>query len=332
MTHGVWAGATLALIVTVLMPALATPGKPVVRDVYLMGTRARLVAWAPQRTEALATLDRALTILEATEAELSTWRDDSVISRLNRQGLGAPFELPRGLCDTFAVLYQWHAATAGTFDPAIGRITDAWGIHAGGRVPPDPILRDARLASGLDRLAFHRERCTITRRDDVRIDVGAFGKGDALDRVARAIGGEASWLIDLGGQVSVHGAAPTHKGWPVAIAYPHDRHREFLQLYLREGSLSTSAGSERDLEAEGRRIGHILDPRTGRPAAFDGSVTVWHRQGLVADLLSTALFVMGPDEGLRWAEARGLAACFLVPKANTVNARMTRAFLALSRN
>jgi thiamine biosynthesis lipoprotein len=301
----------------------------VARDAYLMGTRASLVSWASDRAEGLQTLERALQVLEAAEAKLSTWRDDSVISQLNRHAIGTAFDLPHELCDTFAVLYEWHAATAGTFDPAIGPMTDAWGIHAGGRVPPDPILRNARAASGLDKLAFDRERCTVTRRVDVRVDVGAFGKGDALDRVARALG-EKSWLIDLGGQVSVHCAREGHQGWPVAIAHPLNRDREFLSVRLREGSLATSAGSERDLEVKGVRIGHILDPRTGHPAPFSGSITVWHRQGLVADLLSTALFVMGPEEGLRWAEARGVAACYLVAgQDGQVVTRMTAAFKPL---
>ncbi len=62
-----------------------------------------------------------------------------------------------------------------------------------------------------------------------------------------------------------------------------------------------------------RRLGHILDPRTGKPAGFKGSVSVWHEQALIADILSTALYVMGPEKGLSWADGRNVAACFLVP-------------------
>jgi FAD:protein FMN transferase len=320
--------------VLTLMAALASigpsasSGELVTRDVYLMGTRARLVAAAPDRAEGVQTLERALRVLEDTEAELTTWRDDSVISRLNRQPIGAGFELPHALCDTFAALYEWHAATAGTFDPAIGRITDAWGIHAGGRVPPDSILRNARAASGLDKLSFDAARCIVTRRTDVRLDVGGFGKGDALDRVGRALG-TAAWMIDLGGQVSVR-RAPDGGPWQVAIAHPRDRQRPLIELQLSGGSLSTSGGSERDVEVNGRRIGHIIDPRTGEPARFEGSVVVWHQRGLIADILSTALYVMGPEAGLTFAEGRGIAACFLVPAADgTVRIDATAAFRSL---
>lgn len=322
------AAAALAALAA-LGSAGTAPAQLVVRDLYLMGTRARVAAVAADRHAGLEVIERAVRVLEGTEAELSTWRDDSVVSALNRRPINQALPLPATLCDTFAALTEWHAATARAFDPAIGRLTDAWGIHAGGRVPPAPILRDARATSGLHHFLFDRSRCLVTRRADATIDVGGFGKGDALDRVVHVLG-EASWMIDLGGQVAVHGAEPRRRAWSVAIAHPRDRQRAFLELQLRDGSVSTSAGSERDESVNGRRVGHILDPRTGQPAAFDGSVTVWHQQALVADILSTALYVMGPDEGLHFAEQRGIAACFLVPKANgNVWTEMSQAFKRL---
>jgi thiamine biosynthesis lipoprotein len=76
----------------------------------------------------------------------------------------------------------------------------------------------------------------------------------------------------------------------------------------------------------GTRVGHILDPRTGAPAPFKGSVTVWHRSALAADALSTALYVMGPKEGARWADARGISALFLLPDDAGVKAYPTAAW------
>jgi thiamine biosynthesis lipoprotein len=139
-------------------------------------------------------------------------------------------------------------------------------------------------------------------------------------------------MIDLGGQISVGGAPPKLQAWPVSIAHPLDRTKPAADVWLAGGSLSTSAGSERDLTVEGRRVGHILDPRTGRPASFQGSTTVWHESGLIADILSTALFVMGPDEGLRWAETRNIAVCFLeVDASGALRSLSSKAFLPLQR-
>ena len=119
--------------------------------------------------------------------------------------------------------------------------------------------------------------------------------------------------------------------WPVALAHPARRGEPALELRLAAGSLATSGGSERDLIPDGgARIGHVLDPRTGRPVSRAASVTVWRRSAFEADVLSTALYVMGPKRGLAWARARGVAACFLLPDAAAggVSLRATPAFAA----
>ena len=317
--------ALLVLTSCAVLSANETVAVFVSRDVYLMGTRAQLSTYAVTRGSGLATLESALAALEDAEEELSTWRDSSRISALNRHAVGEPWTADAGLCRMFADVWEWHHVTDGAFDPAIGRLLAAWDIHGDGRVPAREAHARALALSGMALLAFDRGRCTLTRRADVAIDVGAFGKGEALDRAAEVLG-NGPWMIDLGGQISVGGRVPLGDGWPVAIADPRRRDHPALHVRMATGSLSTSAGSERDLVVNGARVGHILDPRTGRPAAFSGSVTVWHQRGLAADALSTALYVMGPAAGLRWAEARGLAACYLIPDQGTLRVEMTRSF------
>lgn len=287
----------LAALALVAAPHAQSP-KPearslITRDAFLMGTRVRLAADADSREAGLATLDAALRVIEETERELSTWRADSAISALNRQPLGRPWVARPAVCRLLSGIFDWHADTGGTFDPTLGR---------------------------LEAFAFDRSRCLVTRTADAAIDVGAFGKGEALDRVEAALG-DGPWLVDLGGQVAVGGPQKNGDPWSVAIAHPVTRDVPYLQVSLREGSLSTSGNSERG--------DHILDPRTGRPASFAGAVTVWHRRGLAADALSTALYVMGPDEGVRWAEARRIAAIYLVPHGGKVRVVETAAWRAL---
>jgi thiamine biosynthesis lipoprotein len=295
------------------------------RDVYLMGTRAQLSVHASRREAGLGSLESALVALEDTEEELSTWRESSDISALNRQPIGQPWVANAQLCRMFADVSTWHRETGGAFDPAIGRLLAAWDVHGRGVIPTPAALAQAQALSGFALLAFDRRDCTVTRRADVTLDVGAFGKGEALDRAA-AILGDVPWMIDLGGQISVGGDAPPEGAWMVSIADP--RHRDIPALHVRMtgGSLSTSAGSERDLIVKGTRVAHHFDPRTGRPATFDGSVTVWHARGVVADMLSTALYVMGPEAGQRWAEERGIAACYLIPEGTTLRLEATDAF------
>lgn len=321
-----------ALLAAVAAIAASSAGprlQLIARDVYLMGTRAHLAAFAPAREEGLRTLAAALAALEDTEAELSTWRESSAVSALNRQPVGRPWQARPDLCRSLAEVWRWHAATGGAFDPAIGRLLGAWKIHEAGAVPSAELQMRAAGSSGLSLLVFDPAACTITKEHEVAIDVGAWGKGEALDRVEAALG-QGPWFVDLGGQVSAGGEGPAD-GWSVAIAHPRHRDRPYRYVQLREGSLSTSGVSDNDVVVEGRRISHIFDPRTGRPAAFEGSVTVWHRSGLAADALSTALFVMGPEEGLRWAEARGVAALYLIPEPRSVRPLASRAFDARFR-
>jgi len=307
-------------------PPLRTANSELVtRDAYLMGTRAHLATYASARDNGLATLETALRVLESTERELSTWRADSEISALNRQPIGHAWSAPASICRLLQAVFSWHADTEGAFDPGIGRVIDAWDVHGAGRVPSPEQLTAAHARSGLSKLSLHTPRCEVTRRADATIDVGAFGKGEALDRVEAALGAGA-WLVDLGGQVSVGGPQPDGRSWTVDIADPGVRDAAYTQATLQAGSLSTSGSSERDVNIHGTRVGHILDPRTARPAAFRGSVTVWHRSGLAADALSTALYVMGPEQGVRWADRRGIAAMFLVPDGDRVRTVATSAW------
>ncbi|MGD8377957.1 MAG: FAD:protein FMN transferase, partial [Acidobacteriota bacterium] len=111
-------------------------------------------------------------------------------------------------------------------------------------------------------------------------------------------------------------APPGEDSWRIAVADPEDRARTVLVLGLRDLSAATSSQSERGLLVDGRRVGHILDPRTGIPVPRAGSVTVVARSAAEADALATALFVMGPDRGLAWASGRGVGVGFLEPAAD----------------
>ena len=132
-------------------------------------------------------------------------------------------------------------------------------------------------------------------REDRAYDSGAFGKGYALDRMLALTQGDV--VIDFGGQLIVRGQRE------VAIADPVDRQRPVVALRLTNASLSTSGDSEQP--------GHIVDPRTGRSVRTRGSVSVIATDALTADILSTALYVMGEERGLRWADANGVVAIFI---------------------
>ena len=299
------------------------------RTVFLMGTFATFVTETVDRETGLAKLERMVRVIEEAEAELSTWRDDSVLSAVNRQPVGEPFPVPVATCGLLSRVAQWHAETNGAFDPAVGGLIAVWGLRREGRQPGDDELRAALAAAGFEDFSLDPEACSVTRRTAATLDAGGFGKGEALDRVREAERGRpGTWFIDFGGQMAVSGAA-AGGAWTVGVAHPARRDTSVLELSLTAGSLASSGGSERDLVLDdGSRIGHILDPRSGRPVSRAASVTVWHESAFVADAVSTALYVMGPEEGIAWAAAHDVAACFIVPDGDSgaVAFRATAAF------
>ena len=308
---------------TLVLSAQVTPTM-LDRHVYVMGTRASLAVTMPSRKHAIRSLDRMVAALERTERDLSTWRSASLLSRLNRQPVGEPWRAPPWLCELVSELETWSRRTDGAFDPTVGSLVAAWGLRGEARRPEPSVLLRARAASGFRHMAVTASLCVITRLANVTMDAGAFGKGVALDRVAAL---DESGLIDLGGQVAAFGPPP-HQGWPVVIAHPEHRQQPVAQLRLTTGSIAVSGGSERDHRTADGRIGHIIDPRTGEPVSRRLAVVVWHEQALVADLLSTALYVMGHEQGFEWADARGFAACFLLPGGGAVDALVARASAA----
>ena len=243
---------------------------------FLMGTVCEVAAHDPEQIEA------AFAEAKRIESMLSTWIPDSALSRLNSGAAGPePAELKTLLDKTL----DWSRRTNGAFDPRIKGLIDVWKTREEGALPDPEAIRAARART--------------------EFEEGAFGKGYAIDRMLAVIDGEA--IINFGGQVGVRGAVR------VSIADPEDRQKPVVALTLRDGSLSTSSGSEKTFEAGGRRFSHLIDPRTGEPLPPRGSVSVIADDALTADILSTALYVLGEDDGLRWADANGVAAIFINP-------------------
>lgn len=298
----------------------------VTRESFVMGTVLRVEVEAPTREEGLAAIERAFGEVRRLDGVLSSWREGSEVGRLNAAAAGEAVTLSPGLWEMLEEARRWTAATDGAFDPGVGALTDAWGLRGEGRVPGEGELAAALARTGIARFDFAAAERTATPGPSAGwIDTGAFGKGAALDAAARALreAGVESALLDFGGQLLAMGPAETE----VAVAHPSRREEAWGALRLREASVSTTSQSERWVEAAGERIGHVLDPRSGRPVPAWGSVTVVARDALVADVLSTALFVMGPVAGREWASRLDeVAVLFLEERGGTVVASSNAAF------
>lgn len=297
------------------------------REAHFMGTPLRAVVSAPTRGAAIAASEAAFAEVARLERVLSSWRTDSDLSALNQATPGSAVRPSPALFELLREVHPWIAATGGAFDPAVGPLIDVWDLRGEGRVPEPQELEKAVgwSRNGAFCLNLVAER-VVRRHDRAWMTAGAFGKGAALRAARQALveAGVASALLDFGGQLVAIGHPEGGGDWEVGVAHPSHRDQVAAYLVLNGRSAATSAASERFVEVDGQRYGHIVDPRTGWPVAAWGSVTVVHEDPLVADLLATALFVMGPDEGVRWLESHPeLAALFLVLGENDLEATWT---------
>jgi len=295
----------VALLSCAGWPALAA-GAPTTarleRSVYAMGTQLRLEVEGPSEEVLRAATEAAIRESERIEAACSTWREDSAWSRLNAAG-GAQVALDGEWISLLGTILAWNRTTEGAFDPVLGALIRSWGLRKGGRTPSAAELQAAREASGASLLVLDPGRgLARLRHPHAAVEEGGFLKGYALDRMAvvlRRAGVQAA-LLDFGGQLLAFGRPRS-----ASLAAPDDRQKRTLEVELRQGSLSSSGTSE-----HGR---HILDPSTGERCPAWGSTSVLASEGLAADVLSTALYVLGPERGLAWANRHHVAAVFQRP-------------------
>lgn len=269
----------------------------------VMGTVLRVSAAAPDSGTAREALEAARSAVFRVDSLMSTYRDDSDLSRVNAAaGSGRWIPVAPATARVLEAALSWAAASGGAFDPTAGPLADAWGFHAGDPARPPPGRADsaARLVGW--RLVEHDSAGRRVRlpREGMRLDFGAIAKGWALDRAKAAMrdAGAAAGTVDLGGNVSVFGPPPGDRDrWGLGIRHPRREGRLAGTVAVDSGSVATSGDSEQYFVADGVRWSHVMDPRTGRPARGVVQVTVIADRGIDADALSTALFVLGPEEG-----------------------------------
>jgi thiamine biosynthesis lipoprotein len=272
-----------------------------------MGTTLQVTVAAPTRAQGIRAIEDVFAAVRQVDAVLSSWRDDSEIARLNQAPPGQATSLSADLYRLLGEAAHWSRVTDGAFDPGIGALIDAWDLRGRGRVPSQLALAAARSASGLKSFVFADATRAVSRpHGSAWIDTGAFGKGVALREGRRALraSGISSAILNFGGQVLVLGESPAGEDWIVPVAHPSRRSQPVARLHLQDRSASTSSQSERFLTVSRRRVGHILDPHSGEPVPAWGSVTVVTEDPVAADIISTALLVLGPRDGVRWARGR----------------------------
>lgn len=299
-----------------------------------MGTRYRIKAAGTQPgmdiPELNAGIDR---ILKDIDERMSVHRPQSEMSQFN----AAPST------DWTPVSPQTHAVlsraleigrlSGGAFDVTVGPLVKLWGFGPATPItsPPSPRQVEAVASwTGYRGLACRSEPPALRKSEPtLRADLSGIAKGFAVDQVARYLGrnGAKDYLVEIGGEIRVAGRGPTG-AWRIGIEKPLLTGRTVHRVVrLDNQAIATSGDYRIFFEQGGRRYPHIIDPRTGMPVAHRlASVTVIAPTTMDADAWSTALMVLGPDEGVALAEHHGLAAFFIVKTSNGFTDRHTQAF------
>jgi thiamine biosynthesis lipoprotein len=298
------AARSLPVLALLLALGAAVPARAesVERRVEAMGTMLTVVVEGLSRERALELAEALIAEVRATEARLSTWREDSELAAFNRSAPGAPVILSPPTWRALSESLRCAAETDGAFDPTIAPLVELWGLRTGGRRPTDVEIDVARAMVGYTGFELAEpSRTAVRNHGGVRIEEGGFGKGAALAealRVARERAPDAAVRLDLGGQLAWTGE---RRAVVVGVADPRLRDREVLEIVIDrpESSIATSSNTERAGTVDGERIGHLLDPRTGRPAPDFGSASSIDSSPTLADCRATGLFVLGPQGARR---------------------------------
>jgi thiamine biosynthesis lipoprotein len=270
-----------------------------------MGSEVRLTAWTSDEANAVLAFEHIFEDFDHLDRVLSVWHETSEISRLNAAAGRSPVTIKPEVLELLQVAQQVSGWTGGKFDVTFGALSGLWKFDhdQDNRIPP-PRDVAARLPL-VDYAALEidtRGGTAFLRRPGMRVHMGGIGKGFAVDRAAAMLRshGITDFLVQAGGDLYAAGRRGD-RPWRAAIRDPRSE-GNFAAMDLEDSTFSTSGDYERFFIEDGRRYHHILDPDTGNPARGTRSVTIVAARAVIADALSTGVFVMGPAAGMALIE------------------------------
>jgi thiamine biosynthesis lipoprotein len=269
-----------------------------------MGTTWSVSAYLPEDVAALRLTIEAR--LETIVREMSHWEPGSALSRFNQAPRGTWHMLPPDFHYVLSAALQVAAETDGAFDPGLGDVVDRHGFGPGllgERTPEHGCWRGVEIKS---------EGRMALQPGGVRLDFSSIAKGYAVDAVARLLDqlGSRSYLVEVGGECRARGVKHDTQPWWVEVERPELETPELL-VALVNAAIATTGDYRKFAVRDGVRRPHTMDPVTGEPVATGvASVSVVHKDAMLADAYSTALAVMGADRGVNWANQHGIAAVF----------------------
>jgi thiamine biosynthesis lipoprotein len=265
-----------------------------------MGTRIEVQLWSDNPAEAEALITQSMAELDRIEALMSTYMATSEMSRINDKAYAEPQRVSAELFGLLKIAIELSEATEGAFDISYDSVGQLYDFRAGQH--PD----SAQIAAALGDIDYRHivlddaNQTVAFKTPGVRINLGGIAKGYSVERVITLLrdAGVEHALATAGGDTRILGDR-RGKPWIVGIRDPNKRDGIFTRIALDDEAISTSGDYERFFIEDGKRYHHILRPSDGRPVEGVRSVSVIGPDATMTDGLSTGLFVLGPEDGLR---------------------------------
>jgi thiamine biosynthesis lipoprotein len=261
--------------------------------------------------------------VDEVDGQMSTWKPDSDLMRLNAAPIGEWIAVPARLLEVLRLGLEIGRASGGAFDIGMGDAVMAWGFGPEAAAPDG--IRTAMAASrrpAHDVLEINGEH--VRKAAPIALDLNGIAKGYGVDRLAEILRnqGISDGLVGIDGEMRAMGLRPDGEAWTIAVEAPDaERRTPHSILALQDAAVATSGDYRHWVEVQGRRLSHTMDPRRGAPLiASPASITVVARSCAEADAWATALMVLGPVKGATLAKQSGLDALFLL-RDDVVNVR-----------
>jgi thiamine biosynthesis lipoprotein len=266
----------------------------------IMGTRIVVELWGDDATQANAAIDAVMAEMVNIDNNMSTYKPESEVSRVNAGAAKAPMPISQELFDLLTTALEFSRITEGAFDITYASVGFMYDFHAHKKPT------EAEIESALPAVNYHhvvldaKARTVFFTQPGVRIDLGGIGKGYAVDRGIAILQqrGISHALVTAGGDSRIIGDR-FGKPWIVGIRHPDDKSRVIAKIPLVDTAMSTSGDYERYFDEDGVRYHHIIDPRTGKSASKVRSATILASTATRTDGLSKTAFVLGAEEAMK---------------------------------
>lgn len=308
-------------------PSPRPPTRVAIED-KAMGTHMLLAAYTSDKFDEgtlREKLGKALAEIRRLEGLMTTWREESEISRINAAaGKQAVTVSP----ETLAVIEKslWMSERSeGVFDITFEAMHGLWKFDQDleEKIPPRAKVEAARKLIDWRRIKIdHDARTVKLDKAGMRMSLGGIAKGYAVDAAARVLSAEGldAFFVQAGGDLYVRGKKPDGSPFRVGVRDPRGRDQNdwFAMLEVVDHAFSTAGDYERGFVKDKKRYHHIIDPRTGFPATASRSVTIWAKDAFTADAIDDAVFILGPEKGMKLVDSLEGAGAVIVDAKNKV--------------